>query len=124
MQNHRRLEVYQLAKTFALQVYGVAAQLPSTERFELARQLRKATVSVGSNIAEGCGRSTNADLARFLDAALGSAAELEFQLELCADAALAPRAEAEAAADTAKRLQRMLTGLVIAVRRSEDRRRG
>src|SRR6476619_3749737 len=89
VQNHRSLEVYQLAKRLALQVYRVAAQLPPTERYELARQLRRAAVSVGSNIAEGCGRSTRADLARFLDDALGSANEIEFQLELCTEADLA-----------------------------------
>jgi cytochrome P450 len=52
MQDHRRLEVYQVAKQLALQVYAVAAQLPVTERFELARQLRRAVVSIGSNVAE------------------------------------------------------------------------
>jgi four helix bundle protein len=121
MQNHRRLEVYQLAKAFALQVYRVAAQLPSTERYELARQLRRATVSVGSNIAEGCGRATKADFAHFLDEALGSAAELEFQLELCGEADLAPRVEAEAAAETARRVQQMLTRLIITIRTSDGR---
>jgi four helix bundle protein len=117
MQDHRRLEVYQVAKELALQVYGVAAQLPVTERFELARQLRKAAVSVGSNVAEGCGRSTRQDFARFLDGALGSANELEFQLELCADAGLAPHAEGTQAIETARRVQQMLTRLIIKLRR-------
>jgi four helix bundle protein len=118
MQNHRTLEVYQVAKELALQVYGVAAGLPVTERFEVARQLRSAAVSVGSNVAEGCGRSTRQDFARFLDGALGSANELEFQLELCVDAGLAPRAEGTRATETAKRVQQMLTRLIIRVRRS------
>jgi four helix bundle protein len=117
MQDHRRLEVYQVAKELALQVYGVAAQLPVTERFELARQLRRAAVSIGSNVAEGCGRSTRPDFARFLDDALGSANEIEFQLELCVEAGLAPCAESERAADTARRVQQMLTRLIIKLRR-------
>jgi four helix bundle protein len=116
MQNHRRLEVYQLAKTLALQVYRVAAQLPATERYDLARQLCKGAVSVGSNIAEGCGRFSKPDLARFLDDALASAAELEFQLELCVAAGLAPTTETEQAIDTAMRVQRMLTSLILKVR--------
>jgi four helix bundle protein len=117
MQNHRKLEAYQVSKQLALQVYGIAAQLPMTERFELARQLRKGAVSVGSNIAEGCGRSTRPDFARFLDDALGSAYELEFQLELCVDAGLAPRAESERAVETTRRVQQMLTRLIIKLRR-------
>ena len=107
-----------MAKELAVQVYGAAAQLPSIERFELAHQLRKAAVSVGSNIAEGCGRSTNAGLARFLDNALGSAKELEFQLELGVDAGLTPPADGAQAAETARRVQQMLTRLIIKVRRS------
>ena len=123
MQNHRKLEVYRLAKELALQVYSVAAQLPPTERYDLSRQLRKGAVSVGSNIAEGCGRFTSADLARFLDGALGSAAELEFQLELCVEAELAPTNDATRAAETAMRIQQMLTRLVIKVRRDDPRNR-
>ena len=116
MQNHRTLEVYQAAKQLALQVYGVAARLPASERYDLARQLRKAAVSVGSNIAEGCGRSTRADLARFLDDALGSANELEFQLDLCKEAGLAPADQSDGAAETARRVQQMLTRLVLKIR--------
>jgi four helix bundle protein len=118
MQDQRRLEVYQVAKELAIQVYGVAAKLPPSERFELACQLRKAAVSVGSNVAEGCGRWTNRDFARFLDDALGSANELEFQLELSVDAGLAPPAEGAQAAETARRVQQMLTRLIMKVRRS------
>jgi four helix bundle protein len=118
MQNHRKLDVYLVAKQLALQVYGVAAQLPPTERFDLARQLRRAAVSVGSNVAEGCGRSTRADFARFLDDALGSANEIEFQLELCVEAGLAPSDESARAVETARRVQQMLTRLIIKIRRS------
>ena len=117
MQDHRKLEVYHVAKQLALRVYAVAAQLPTTERFELARQLRTAAVSIGSNIAEGCGRSTNADFARFLDGALGSANELEFQLELSVDAGLAPPTEVRQAVETARSAQRMLARLITKVRR-------
>jgi four helix bundle protein len=117
MQDHRKLEVYQVAKQLAIQVYVVAAQLPSTERFELACQLRKAAVSVGSNVAEGCGRSTNPDFARFLDDALGSANELEFQLELSVEAGLASPIDCAQAVETARRVQQMLTRLILRVRR-------
>src|SRR4051812_37790716 len=120
MQNHRKLEVYGIAKELALQVYAIAAALPATERFELACQLRVAAVSVGSNIAEGCGRSTKADFTRFLGSALGSANELEFQLELSIDAGLTSSAEGRTAAETARSAQRMLARLITRVRTSHQ----
>ena len=116
MQDHRRLEAYQVARALALQVYEISASLPASERFELARQLRRAAVSVGSNIAEGCGRNTLPDLCGFLAVALGSAAELEFQLDLCSSAKLAPHESLEVALETTKRVQRMLTRLIVRIR--------
>ena len=117
MQDHRRLLVYREAQGLALQVYAVAAILPGTERYDLVRQLRRAAVSVGSCIAEGCGRSTPTDFARFLDDALGSANELEFQLDACAGAHLAPEALLKDALETTRRVQRMLTRLILRIRR-------
>ena len=119
MQDHRRLEVYQLARELAVDVYAVASVLPASERFELARQLRRAAVSVGSNIAEGCGRSTRPDFRNFLGTALGSATELEFQLDLCSNARLAEREAVIPALEKTKRVQQMLTRLILRVGRSE-----
>lgn len=116
MQDHRRLKVYQAARELALEVYAVAAALPARERFDLARQLRRAAVSVGSNIAEGCGRTTRKDLCGFLDVALGSARELEFQLDLCQRVALAPPDRAARAMKTTRRVQQMLTRLIVQIR--------
>ena len=117
MQDHRRLLVYHEAQDLALQVYAVAGALPESERYDLVRQLRRAAVSVGSCIAEGCGRSTPTDFARFLDDALGSANELEFQLDMCSRAQLAPQALLNEALETTRRVQRMLTRLILRIRR-------
>src|SRR3954470_16698607 len=57
-------------------------RFPLEERFGLAQQMRRAAVSIGSNVAEGCGRSGARDFTRFLEIALGSAAELQFQLRI------------------------------------------
>ena len=116
MQDHRRLQVYQASRELALEVYAVAAALPPSERFDLSRQLRRAAVSVGSNIAEGCGRTTRRDLCSFLGVALGSARELEFQLDLCVRADLAPPELVESATQTTKRVQQMLTRLIVQIR--------
>jgi len=115
MQNHRKLRVYQEAKVLALQAYAVAAALPPSERYGLAAQLRRAAVSVGSNIAEGRGRTTARDLRGFLSVALGSAAELEFQLELCQGTGLAADTLVTPALQTTRRVQQMLTRLAFRV---------
>ncbi len=119
MQNHRRLEVYVRARELATQVYAVASTLSGSERYELARQLRRAAVSVGSNIAEGCGRATRRDFCSFLDNALGSATELEFQLDLCERASLAPIPVVREALTTTKRVQQMLTRLIVSIRSAD-----
>lgn len=124
MQDHRRLRVYQAARELALEVYSLAGTLPHSERFDLARQLRRAAVSVGSNIAEGCGRATRRDLCAFLDVALGSARELEFQLDLCHRAALVPTELVDSALETTKRVQQMLTRLIVQIRAHDRGSRG
>jgi four helix bundle protein len=62
--------------------YAVTREFPIEERYGLASQMRRASVSIGSNIAEGCGRSTDAQFSMFLQIAMGSASELEFQATL------------------------------------------
>ena len=111
--------MYAQARELASQVYAVASALPETERFDLSRQLRRAAVSVGSNIAEGCGRSTRRDFCSFLDNALGSATELEFQLDLCERTLLASSPAVREALETTKRVQRMLTRLIVRVRSND-----
>ena len=116
MQDHRKLHAYQAARNLAVQVYTVARGLPSDERYELARQLRRAAVSVGSNIAEGCGRTSRQDFANFLGLALGSSRELEFQLEICRALALCDPAVVDAALETNLRVGQMLSRLILRVR--------
>ena len=117
VQNHHKLDVYHAALELASQVYNVVDQLPPAERFVLAHQLRRAAISVGSNIVEGCGRSTHRDLLTFLGFSLGSANEVEFQLQVVKRQALAPAAEVDPALDTATRVQQMLTRLMMQIRK-------
>ena len=72
--------MWQKAHRRVLDVYSKSAGFPSDERFGLVAQLRRAAVSVASNIAEGAGRETEKDFARFLVMAAGSASEAEYQL--------------------------------------------
>ena len=85
MQDFRNLEVWQVAQRLALQVYRVPADFPSAERYGLTAQMRRAAVSVTSNIVEGTARGSDRETARFLRMALASAAELHSQLILVQD---------------------------------------
>jgi four helix bundle protein len=80
--SYRELLVWQKAMEMVEQVYRFVDGLPSDERFELSRQLRRAAVSVPSNIAEGHSRRSTREYLQFISIALGSVAELETQLLL------------------------------------------
>ena len=79
MFNFEKLEVWQKAITFADLVYSLTRSFPSDERFGLTNQMRRAAVSVSSNIAEGSSRSSQKDFARFTEIATGSLFEVVSQ---------------------------------------------
>ncbi len=85
MRDFTTLKVWQKAHRFVLDVYRHAREFPPEERFGLTAHLLKSATSVSSNIAEGCGREGDAELARFLSIAAGSASEAEYQLLLARD---------------------------------------
>lgn len=85
MKDFRELKVWQKAHRLVLEVYRFSKGYPSDERFGLTNQIRRAAVSISSNISEGCGRDGDAELARFLQIAMGSACEVEYQLLLSRD---------------------------------------
>lgn len=82
---YKELIVWQKAKTLVKMVYALTRQFPADERFALTDQLRRAVVSIPSNIAEGYGRASNADYAHFLSIARGSLYEALTQLEVAED---------------------------------------
>ena len=82
---HEKLEVWQLAKALAGRVYLLTASFPKDERFGLVDQMRRAGVSVMSNLAEGCGRTSARDQAHFSQLAFGSLLELDAQHQLSVD---------------------------------------
>lgn len=87
VRDFRTLNVWQEGISIIKRVYSLSKSLPATEKFGLRSQITRCAVSIPSNIAEGCSRSSQADFKRFLEIALGSAFELEPQLiiieELC-----------------------------------------
>ena len=82
MRDHTKLRAFELADRLALLVYQHTRSFPREEQFGLTSQLRRASVSVASNIVEGCARSSTSDYVRFLEIAYGSVREVEYQLSL------------------------------------------
>jgi len=82
MRDHTKLRAFELADEVAVLVYRVTAGFPREELYGLTSQMRRAAVSVPSNIVEGCARDSQADYLRFLYIAFGSLRELHYQLSL------------------------------------------
>jgi four helix bundle protein len=118
MQDYRKLKVWQKAHDLALAVYDATARFPREEIYGLTNQIRRAAGSVPSNIVEGCGRGSNAELMRFLYSALGAANEVEYQLLLARDLGfLQPDVHDRLSADAVE-LKRMLSALIVKLRSS------
>lgn len=90
MRDFKQLKVWHKAHHLALDIYRYSAEFPTAERFGLIAHLRKTATSIASNIAEGCGRQGDRELARFLSIAAGSASEAEYQLLLAKDLGYLP----------------------------------
>ncbi len=117
MQNPPNLEVTRVSLDLALQCYRTMRYFPTEERDGLTGQMRRAAVSVGSNIAEGCGRGTDAEFRAALQHALASASELEFQVAVAHALGFAPQPELHQLHELVVRIKRMLSRLIVAVRR-------
>lgn len=112
MQDYRKLKVFEAARQLALGIYEASAQFPASEQFGLTAQMRSASVSILSNIAEGSGRESAAEFRRFLFMALGSSKELEVQLGLAADLGYLPETAHSALQTSITTLQRQLIALI------------
>jgi four helix bundle protein len=82
MRDHTKLRAFELADEIAILTYKVTAAFPKEEAYGLTSQMRRAAVSVPSNIVEGCARDSQADYLRFLYMAFGSLRELHYQFSL------------------------------------------
>ena len=112
VKDFHELKVWQKAHELTLAIYRVTAPFPREELYGLTSQLRRASASIAANLAEGCGRSGDAEFARFCSIAMGSASEVEYHLLLARDLKLLKPGEYQELAPRAIELKRMLTALL------------
>ena len=110
--SYRDLDVWRKAMDLTVACYRLAERLPEHERFGLALQIRRASVSVPANIAEGKARQGAREFARFLSIAQGSLAEVETHLELIARLQYIDATGIQSLLDRTAEIGRMLTGLI------------
>lgn len=85
MHRFKELEIWRKSRIFCSEIYNATSDFPTDEKFGLTNQLRRASVSIPSNIAEGSSRNSQKDFSRFLEIAIGSAYEIETQLLIASD---------------------------------------
>ncbi len=120
MKGHKDLKVWQEAVSLAGLVYRVTEGFPESERFGLTSQMRRASVSIASNIAEGAARQSQKEFVRFLHMASGSASELDTQLEIAELAGLAESATVAPLRTKRENVSKMIYGLIRSIQDKTD----
>ena len=117
MRDHTKLRAFELADQLALAVYKATQLFPRDELFGLTSQLRRATVSIASNIVEGCARSSEAEYIHFLDVAYGSAREVEYQIGLARRLGFLPDDSYKELNQLSTETAKVLNGLIRSLRK-------
>jgi four helix bundle protein len=112
LKNYRELKVWQKSYELCLETYRITARFPKEERYGLTSQIRRAAVSIPSNIAEGYGRKTTLDYVRMLYISYGSVCELETQILLAGDLDLIEKDELATLQKDIAEIERMLKALI------------
>ena len=112
MKGFKELKVWRKAHEMTIAVYDTTRTFPRDELYGLTSQLRRSAASIGANIAEGCGRRSDGEMARFLQIARGSASEVEYHILLARDLHYLREDQFGELSCQADELQRMLTALI------------
>ena len=112
MKDFRDLHVWDRAHRLTLNIYTLTAKFPREELYGLTSQIRRCCVSIGANIAEGCGKAGNNEFQRFLQIASGSASELDYELLLGKDLGYLTKEEYLNVSDELSQIRKMLSGLL------------
>jgi four helix bundle protein len=116
VKDFKKQKVWEKSHQLTLAVYKASERFPKEELYGLISQIRRASSSIPANIAEGCGKHGDAELARFLKIARGSASELEYHLLLARDLGWLPVLEYERLLRELEEVQRMLTSFIKTIK--------
>jgi len=122
MGDYHRLAVWEKSHQLALAVYRTSDGFPKEELYGLTSQIRRAATSIPPNIVGGSGRGSDAEIARFLQIALGSAYEVEYQLLLARDLGWLGETQYQGLSQQIEEIKKMLSGLIAKLR--ANRRKG
>ena len=112
MRDFKNLKVWEKAHALTLKSYEISKHFPDAEKFGLVSQLRRAAASISTNIAEGCGRDTDRDFARFMIIAAGSTSEVEYQILLSKDLGYINVEQYKILDDEINEIKRMLNSFI------------
>jgi four helix bundle protein len=112
VQHYSNLLVWRKAHALAVSIHELTERYARRDRSGAIGQVRRSALSIPSNIAEGCGRRTNREFARFLHIAVGSTSEVEYQLEYMAAIKLLPVSDSDSLRERVREIRRMLYGLL------------
>jgi four helix bundle protein len=119
MKDYRKILAWQKSHELVLQIYGLTEKFPKHELFGLTSQLRRAAVSVPTNIAEGYGRTTDVEIARFMDISLGSVNQMEYLLLLCMELKYITKDSSDQIFPKLVEIRKMLIAFVKTLRNSK-----
>lgn len=123
MKDFRKLEVWEKAHQLTLAIYRVTDTFPKQELYGLTSQIRRAAASIPANIAEGCGRNTDVDFARFLQIAVGASSELEYHLLLARHLGFLSMEEHSQLEPKVQSIKQMLAALLRTIRNPNSKPR-
>lgn len=118
MRDFRNYKVWQMSLDFVEEIYKITEYFPLEERYGLSSQMRRAAVSIVSNIAEGASRSSEIDFARFVEISVGSAFELETQILIAVRLSYIDQESANMLTDSLKKIQKILNTLLSKIKNS------
>ncbi len=118
MQDFRKVQAWQKNRELTVLIYKVTAGFPTYERFGLTAQMRRAVVSIGANIAEGCGRGSDPDKQRFFQISFGSAVELLHHIITSLDLGFITQSQFDELDEKLESVRRLIFGFVRKLRSS------
>ncbi len=112
MQDFRNIQVWQKSHQLVLEIYTTTNTFPNYELYGLTSQIRRSAISIPANIAEGCGKGSDADMGRFLQIAMGSASELEYHMLLSHDLSFIDKKTSKHLTNKITEIKKMLAAFI------------